>query len=177
VFSKHIADTYNLDIVSVFNTFQDSTRSMGEQLDIYTITTNELRKYDDPNPMIVVKNSRGVIALPFMTHVELYQYIFGVLTRPEPAEGKCFVYLMHNSRNNLVKIGKSISPRHREKTLQAEEPEITMIAVWEASSQLERYLHRLYKDKRLRGEWFNLNYNELLNIKKQVEEYLNDNQA
>lgn len=177
VFSKHIAETYNLDLVPVFNTFQEHTRSMCEQLDYYTIAAHELPQSDDPHPMIAVKNARGIIILPFMKHSELYQHIFGELAATEPGEGRCFVYLMHNSRNNLVKIGKSINPRHREKTLQAEEPEITMIAVWEASGQLERYLHRLYKEKRLRGEWFNLNYNELLNLKQQVEEYLNDNQV
>ncbi len=175
VFSKHIAQTYNLDIVHVFNTFQEYTRSMCEQLDYYTIAASELQQFNDPHPMIAVKNARGIIVLPFMKHSELYEHIFGKLPIIEPAEGKNFIYLMHNNRNNLIKIGKSINPRHREKTLQAEEPEITMIAVWEASGALERYLHRLYKDKRLRGEWFQLSYNELLNVKQQAEEYLNEN--
>lgn len=38
-----------------------------------------------------------------------------------------YVYLMKNSRNGLTKIGHSSNPVFREKTLQAEEPEINLL--------------------------------------------------
>lgn len=67
-------------------------------------------------------------------------------------------YLMLNERNLYIKIGSSRNPVIREKTLQSEEPEITLIAVsFEGGGVLlERELHRRYAEKRLRGEWFNL---------------------
>tara|TARA_R110000803_G_C11951411_1_gene317716 strand:- start:39 stop:1340 length:1302 start_codon:yes stop_codon:yes gene_type:complete len=63
-------------------------------------------------------------------------------------------YLMKNRRNGLYKIGKSITPTHRERTLQSEEPEIEMVKVWE--DNIEDRLHKKYSRSRVRGEWFKL---------------------
>ena len=50
---------------------------------------------------------------------------------------------MKNSRNGLYKIGRSITPLHREKTLQSEEPEIMMVKVWD--DNIEDTLHKKYE--------------------------------
>jgi hypothetical protein len=63
-------------------------------------------------------------------------------------------YLMRDNRNGLIKIGKSITPGKREKTLQSEEPEIVMFAFLEQN--IESLLHKRYKQHRVRGEWFSL---------------------
>lgn len=63
-------------------------------------------------------------------------------------------YLMKNKRNGLYKIGRSITPLHRERTLQSEEPEIKMVKVWD--DNIEDTLHKKYDKHRVRGEWFNL---------------------
>jgi hypothetical protein len=63
-------------------------------------------------------------------------------------------YLMKNRRNGLYKIGKSTTPAYRERTLQAEEPEIEMVKVWD--DNIEDTLHKKYKKHRVRGEWFKL---------------------
>jgi hypothetical protein len=70
-------------------------------------------------------------------------------------EKKTKTYLMKDSHNNLYKIGKSINPKQRERTLQSEKPSINMVKVW--NRDIERDLHKLYKDYRIRGEWFRLN--------------------
>jgi hypothetical protein len=170
-FCMHISETFRLDVLETFNTYQDATRSMAEQLGYLTIKSNDLLPYKDKKPTIVTKHVKGVIMLPFLYHADLYQWLFGGLRNVERIPGATYVYLMHNKRNNLIKIGKSVNPSHREKTLQAEEPEINMIAVWEASPRLETHLHRLYKHKRLRGEWFDLNFKELKEVKKHVETF------
>jgi len=172
-FSMYIADAYDLDVLETFNTFQESIRSMCEQVGYLTITVNELLPYKGMNPHIIAKDVKGIFIIPFLEHAHLYRYLFGNLEIITPTKGDSFVYLMHNKRNNLVKIGKSINPQHREKTLQAEEPEITMVAVWKASDKLERYLHKLYKHKRLRGEWFKLTFKELKEIRGHVYEFIN----
>jgi hypothetical protein len=64
-------------------------------------------------------------------------------------------YLMKDKSNNFYKIGKSINPKHREHTLQSEKPTIEIVKIWDKN--IEKKLHNLYNDYRIRGEWFNLN--------------------
>jgi hypothetical protein len=169
-FAMNIADTYNIDVLYTFNTYQDAIRSMYESEGYLTIRANELQQNPDTNPVLIAKNVKGIKVIPFLYHADLFQFIFGDVELVQPEEGINYVYLMHNKRNNLIKIGKSKNPGHREKTLQAEEPEIMMIAVWKASDKLESDLHRQYKHKRNRGEWFNLSFRELKNIRQFVAE-------
>ena len=70
-------------------------------------------------------------------------------------------YLMVNVQGN-VKIGKALNPTKREKTLQAEQPFIKLYATTE--KDLEKHLHYKYKDKRIRGEWFDLSIKDILEM-------------
>lgn len=69
-----------------------------------------------------------------------------------------FAYIMINKRNGYYKIGISQKPSYRERTLQSQEPEIELIYVssgnygWEE----EMMVHAHFREKRMRGEWFNL---------------------
>ncbi len=83
---------------------------------------------------------------------------------------ECYVYLMIDTNNNFYKIGISNKPEWREKTLQSEKPTIELIASKKfikrkIASSFERALHDTYSNKRIRGEWFNLDINELNEIK------------
>ena len=71
-------------------------------------------------------------------------------------------YLMKDSNTGLTKIGKAVDPKYRERTLQSEKPTISLFAVCE--DNVESKLHEQYKDKRVRGEWFNLTGEEIKNI-------------
>ena len=64
-------------------------------------------------------------------------------------------YIIKDDSNLLYKIGKSINPRLRERTLQSEKPNIKIVKVFE--NNIEKELHNQYKEFRVRGEWFNLN--------------------
>ena len=77
------------------------------------------------------------------------------ITRHKKVYKKPKTYLMKDKNNGLYKIGKSINPKHRERTLQSEKPNIKMVKVW--NCDIERKLHNLYSTNRIRGEWFNLN--------------------
>lgn len=68
-------------------------------------------------------------------------------------------YLMLDSNTNLYKIGKSKDPKFREKTLQSEKPTISLFAVCE--KDIESELHNKFSDKRIRGEWFDLNKDDV----------------
>lgn len=76
-------------------------------------------------------------------------------------------YLMIDRSNGFVKIGKSANPRFREKTLQSEKPSIELLAI--CDDDVELVLHRKYKHKRLRGEWFDLTHDELESIIEEFE--------
>jgi len=80
-----------------------------------------------------------------------------------------FVYVMQNRRNGLFKIGFSKRPSFREKTLQSEEPEVELILSNEGTIRLEKKIHNKYLQKRIRGEWFSLNEEDLESIKLMLE--------
>jgi hypothetical protein len=71
-----------------------------------------------------------------------------------------FVYLMKH-KNGLIKIGYSKNPAVRERTLQAEDPNLKLIAKRKGGVSEERRLHSIFSDKRIRGEWFQLTAHEL----------------
>lgn len=83
-------------------------------------------------------------------------------------EQDSYVYLMKNKRNNYTKIGKSNNPKYRERTLQSQEPEVSLIFKKKVTnpSIVEKTLHDKYKDFRLRGEWFDLSKEHINEIKK-----------
>jgi hypothetical protein len=72
---------------------------------------------------------------------------------PSPNVNK--VYLMQH-KNGLVKIGRSTNPRAREKTLQADDPDLELLMYFPAEIRVEKRLHEIFADCRVRGEWFKL---------------------
>ena len=73
-------------------------------------------------------------------------------------------YLMVDSSTKYVKIGNSINPHKRERTLQSEKPTIEILHIFKKNIETE--LHQKYSKKRIRGEWFNLTNNEVKQIIK-----------
>lgn len=64
---------------------------------------------------------------------------------------------MKNMNSGHFKIGHSSTPTFREKTLQAQEPDVRLLAFIEGDQDRERDLHRAFAEYRVRGEWFALN--------------------
>lgn len=85
----------------------------------------------------------------------------------------CYTYLMQDEATGYYKIGMSKNPEYRERTLQCEKPTIVLLASrkyysrGEARDQ-ERYLHQKYRLARVRGEWFNLTINEVIDVKSSL---------
>ncbi len=89
----------------------------------------------------------------------------------EVATDFCFVYLMHDTANGYYKIGISNNPEYREKTLQSEKPTIEMVKskkfpIRKIAESIEKALHETYSEKRLRGEWFELDKDDVEHIKQ-----------
>ena len=87
--------------------------------------------------------------------------------------GANHIYLMLNRRNGYYKIGRSLNPIHREKTLQSEDPDIVLIKKWRVPVFYEKHLHKEYKNNRIRGEWFKLSDVDIV----QIEIFMKDKEA
>jgi len=68
-------------------------------------------------------------------------------------------YIMFDENTGYYKIGYSIDPMKRERTLQAEKPTISLLYV--CNMFVEKQLHDIFKEKRVRGEWFDLSDSSL----------------
>lgn len=71
-------------------------------------------------------------------------------------------YLMTDSNTGYTKIGASINPKIRERTLQSEKPTITLFAICE--DMIESELHMKFYEKQIRGEWFDLSKKDIDNL-------------
>lgn len=86
----------------------------------------------------------------------------------------CSVYLMYDCNTHFYKIGISKSPNYREKTLQSERPVIELLSSKEYPSRriaeaIESALHKVFAEKRVRGEWFELNSADVLVLKETLK--------
>lgn len=73
-------------------------------------------------------------------------------------------YLMTDKKTGFTKIGTSANPLVLERTLQSENPSISLIAISEKN--IKKFLHKQYADKRVRGEWFALADDDISNLLK-----------
>lgn len=73
-----------------------------------------------------------------------------------------FIYLMQDSGLSGLKIGYSKKPEAREKTLRLEQPNIKILFSVRGTFAYERMLHTYFKEKRIRGEWFDITPDEVI---------------
>jgi len=104
----------------------------------------------------ITKEGDILLSLEFLKTVSIDELSNRSLNSPKLFQ---FTYLMIDSNTGYCKIGKSVEPKVRERTLQSEKPTISMIAITEEN--IESLLHKKFAHKRIRGEWFDLNDKEL----------------
>lgn len=76
-------------------------------------------------------------------------------------------YLMKDNLIGYTKIGKSVDVLKRERTLEAQNPNISLFAV--CQQDIESELHKKYKEYRKRGEWFELKEQQIEEILKEYD--------
>lgn len=86
--------------------------------------------------------------------------------KQKPVNKLTYVYLMKDNNTGYYKIGRSDNPVIRERTLQSQKPTIEMILNWKTFASTEKELHREFFDKRIRGEWFDLDEIDINFIKE-----------
>ncbi|MCU7618535.1 GIY-YIG nuclease family protein [Chryseobacterium sp. PBS4-4] len=160
--------------IDTFNTFQKYLRTALEKDKHFTITNLELKEWMEEGKEGTIINTfyKSIKVIEMIPKVEFLRSIFNNNYNIFNAEHKSeYIYLMVNKETSLIKIGFSKQPIFREKTLQSKEPEIFRIACWKAQRSVETELHRKYKEKRLRGEYFKLNLKDLHEINRFMENY------
>lgn len=77
-----------------------------------------------------------------------------------------YVYMIRTFNSNYIKIGKTRNITNRLKTLYTNIGDIYLLSYIYCVdySNIEIELHRKYKDKRIRGEWFDLSKEDIENI-------------
>jgi len=84
--------------------------------------------------------------------------------KPDRKTSATNIYVMRNG-SGYYKIGHTrTSPKFRENTLQAQEPEIELMFYFEGTIEDEKYLHIMFSKQRKRGEWFLLSDEDLEKI-------------
>lgn len=83
---------------------------------------------------------------------------------------KGFVYLMQHDVDAHTKIGFSKQPTTREATLRSADFNLRIVALFKGTMEDERWLHKRFSSKRIRGEWFNLNEEDIQKIKSVMQE-------
>jgi hypothetical protein len=164
-FCHLLSVTYNkVDAINAFNTFQSKLRGYLEKLGYHTVTTLELKQFNGQSVTMMSTSPKGIKKIDLIDKVEYYRDYFNESYKIPIIKGKPYVYLMVNTDTSLIKIGFSVNPGYRERTLHSQEPSIHLIACWEGSERKEKELHLKYRDKRVRGEWFRLNFADLYEL-------------
>lgn len=167
LFCVYISKEFNKnDPLGIYYTFTGHLRTILEQNDYLTILSSELNKYKDGFIM-------GPQKIEIIKIIEKRDF-FKEILKPnhiKVKDNKTYLYLALNEDTNLFKIGYSKNPIFREKTLQSQEPNIFNIKIWECERKVETKMHRLFREKRVRGEWFNLNIDDLIELNNQLEIY------
>ncbi|MDR6571366.1 GIY-YIG nuclease family protein [Chitinophaga ginsengisegetis] len=158
-----------VDAIDAFNTFQTKLRSFLEKSGFYTTTSQVLKQFEGKSAVMIAFSQRGIFNVKIIDKVDFFRDFFN-RNYDTKTESSCeYVYLMVNTDTSLIKIGTSKNPKYRERTLHSQEPKVHLIAKWNCSKKLEKKLHQTYKHKRIRGEWFRLDLNDL----KEIETFMN----
>lgn len=157
LYAYTISRIFNRSLSKVFNTFQDQLTVAYNRMGYITVDSVQAKKMGGGD-YLISPSFKGIMVVPFI-------YPPDVVISSAQRNGSDFVYIIYHSRSGYYKIGRSNNPEVREKTLQAEDPDLKIIRQWPCDSKtVESFLHKKYQSKRLRGEWFVLDEIDLLSI-------------
>lgn len=170
--------TYNAyQDIAKFELFKEDLEIMSNEEFLYTKVTigkNKKEKFFNYNKVDKVESLLKILYVK--TFYDWHCSMGGIVNsipmieeQKNISDGECYVYLMLDTKNHFHKIGISNNPTYREKTLQGDKPSIIKLAAKKYPSRkiaaaIESALHNAFSEKRVRGEWFNLNDEEVNSI-------------
>jgi hypothetical protein len=99
----------------------------------------------------------------------LYKELIGFKTNPDMG----YVYVLYNPKSKLVKIGKTKSPKSRFSTLSNQNGSTFKYFITEQiyiESLVEKVMHNKFSNKRKKGEWFDIGFDDaVLELKSLLE--------
>ncbi len=158
--------------IDTYNTYQNHLRTALEKEGYFTVTNieiDELKTYGG-NGTIYSIHHKGIKRIDLIPKIEFYREVFNGNYDYVSKNISQYVYLMINTNTSLIKIGFSKNPKYRERTLHSQEPEVHLIACWNGDRNIEAELHKKFKDKRIRGEYFRLSFQDLHILRDFMEE-------
>ena len=72
-------------------------------------------------------------------------------------------YIFQDALTGLYKIGKSANPKKRFKNIKAYAPGLKIVDI--CNIDIENYLHKYFKQKRVANEWFELTNEDMIWIR------------
>lgn len=151
------------DFFNVYNTFQYHRQNALEALNYFTF---------DPQTTpegTLISVGRKLAPVRKLDRVDCLRTLYGNVVDKPHLDPENKIYLMVDNSNGYIKIGKSKNPKYREGTLQSKKPETHLISIWTAPASIEKELHKKYASKRKRGEWFQLSFKDLDEIKEYMD--------
>ncbi|MCD4744963.1 MAG: GIY-YIG nuclease family protein [Bacteroidales bacterium] len=168
-FSIFLVQNYqNIDPCNVYNTFLDLLRTYLESNNIFTTTSLQLKKFEGYNCELISKEPIEIIQN--FKKEDFYKHYLNAPKSIKIKNDTNYLYIMLNKETGYFKIGRSKNPEYRERTLHSKEPSVSLLKVWECEKQIERKLQKRFIDKKVRGEWFKLNMEDLTKLDKIIKE-------
>lgn len=151
--------------IKLYNGYINTIRQYLESINIQTITMSEVRYVE--SRVVDEGLTIGAVILKDVQEIDFYRDLFAFdYFRFKITQDRKYVYLLYNEKNGYFKIGYSRNPMKREKTLQAEEPHIVLLNVWERDMSFEKALHKRFFKQKVRGEWFKFSFQELWELRE-----------
>lgn len=87
----------------------------------------------------MVNSERGIFNIKLLNKVEILRSFFNNNYESQYEANNEYVYLMVNTETSFIKIGTSINPKYRERTLQSQEPKVHLVAKWNCEKLEKNY--------------------------------------
>lgn len=145
-----------------------------EYLDSYGRSQIEYELGEMATMQIMLKYStehRADFIIMFMKMKETVMNMFKVKlieeVLPQDNRNRQYVYIIENNDNGAIKIGVGNDPDNRLKQLQtgsvAELSLVYRSIICSNAFEVEKFMHHNFKEKHIRGEWFNIDKTEVIN--------------
>lgn len=81
-----------------------------------------------------------------------------------------YIYIISDLQNKIHKIGQSKNPKKRLQSIKTSNPYVQLHQAWKGVFAEEAELHQAFKNKNIKGEWFALDDNDILEIETRFSE-------
>jgi hypothetical protein len=180
-FAKNIELRNPVNALIIFNSFQQQLKEIYERSGIVCVPYYSI-KNDYSLDMFMFNsvdavNKRSAGYLLQIDILNLYRSYFPSHTGVKDVKGVQKIYLFYDNKDNMVKIGETkdyLLKRRKsasEATKRAKDPMIDILVAWIAPKVEEDNLHKKYREKIERGEWFDLRTTDIEHISKYMKQY------